>query len=192
MIEVPDYIKGLIFDCDGTLVDSMPLHMHAWEHALTLAGATWNYDFFFAKKGMQEEDIVELYNQHYHLSLDKAKIVQTKHDYFRSHQAEFKPIPHVVEVVRRYQDSLPMAVVSGSTRENVHLELAAIGIKKQFHIILTADDDIRPKPAPDIFLAAARLMKVPPHLCQVFEDGEIGLAAAQAAGMLATDIRVVE
>jgi HAD superfamily hydrolase (TIGR01509 family) len=188
-IEIPAHIRGLIFDCDGTLVDSMPLHMRAWEFALASAGAAWDYDFFFSKKGMQEEDIVDLYNTQFGSALNRPATVQAKHEYFRDHSAEFKPIRHVVDVVIRYKDALPMAVVSGGTRENVHLELDAIGIKNVFKAILTADDNIKPKPAPDSFVEAARLINIQPHLCQVFEDGELGLEAARRAGMLATDIR---
>jgi HAD superfamily hydrolase (TIGR01509 family) len=190
MIHVPDYIKGLLFDCDGTLVDSMPLHMRAWEHVITGAGAAWDYGFFFSKKGMQEKDIVDLYNQQFGTALDSVKISQTKHDFLMSHSKEFMPVPHVLDVVMRYKDILPMAVVSGSPREIVHFELKAIGIFELFHIILTADDDIKPKPAPDIFLEATRRINVPRHMCQVFEDGDLGLEAARMAGMLATDIRI--
>ena len=74
MIEVPNHIEGLIFDCDGTLVDSMPLHMRAWEHAVTTAGAKWDYEFFFSKKGMPGKDIINLYNQQFHIK-DRKSVV---------------------------------------------------------------------------------------------------------------------
>ncbi|HCV43805.1 MAG TPA: hypothetical protein DGH68_10010 [Bacteroidetes bacterium] len=192
MIEVPSHIRGLIFDCDGTLVDSMPLHMKAWEHAIVKARAVWNYDFFFSKKGMEEREIVDLYNREFSMTLDRVATVHAKHMFFREHPSEFKPIKNVVDVVWRYKDNLPMAVASGSTRQNVLMELETIGIKHLFSTILTADDDIKPKPAPDIFLEAARRIKVAPHLCQVFEDGELGLDAARRAGMLSTDVRGVD
>ena len=102
---------------------------------------------------------------------------------------ELKPIPHVVEIACKHQGVLPMAVASGGTRRTVDLELETLQIKDLFGVILTADDDIRPKLAPDIFLEAARKMKVPPEYCQVFEDGDLGLEGARIAGMLATDIR---
>jgi beta-phosphoglucomutase-like phosphatase (HAD superfamily) len=189
LIEVPTYIGGLIFDCDGTLVDSMSLHMRAWEHAISKAGAVWDYDFFFSKKGMEEKEIVDLYNERFATSLDSITTVRCKHEYFQAHASGFKPIEHVVAVVWRYKDILPMAVASGSTRENVHLELQAVGIEHLFKVILTADDGIRPKPASDIFLEAARGINVPPHLCQVFEDGDLGLEAARKVGMRAVDVR---
>ena len=188
-IEVPDFVKGLIFDCDGTLVDSMPLHMKAWEHVITSNGGQWDSEFFHSKKGMPEAKIVALYNSEFALALDPVDIVSTKHKYFRAHASEFKPIPHVVDVVLRYRDILPMAVVSGGIREIVELELEALQIIGCFKAILTADDGIKPKPAPDIFLEAARRLGIPPEHCQVFEDGDLGLTGARQAGMLATDIR---
>ena len=188
-IEVPDYIQGLIFDCDGTLVDSMPLHMKAWEYVITSRGGPWDLDFFNSKKGMPEAKIVALYNAEFTHTHNPDEIVRTKHEYFRAHASEFKPIAHVVDVVMRYCDILPMAVVSGGVREIVELELDALHIRHLFKVILTADDDIKPKPAPDLFLEAARGIGVAPDLCQAFEDGDLGLEAARLAGMLATDIR---
>lgn len=188
-IEVPQFIKGLIFDCDGTLVDSMPLHMKAWESVITSRGGRWDFDFFFSKKGMPEEEIVGVYNAHFAAALDPVETVNDKHRFFRAHASEFRPIPHVLDVVVKYRGLLPMAIASGGVRENVDLELDALRIKECFQAIVTADDDVRPKPAPDIFLEAARRIAVDPQYCQVFEDGDLGLEAARLAGMLATDIR---
>jgi beta-phosphoglucomutase-like phosphatase (HAD superfamily) len=188
-IEVPKYIKGLIFDCDGTLVDSMPLHMKAWEHVIRMKGGPWDYDFFFSKKGMPEQAIVNLYNKRFALQLDPAVTVELKHRFFRSRASELKAIPCVLEIALRYENVLPMAIASGGTKDNVQLELKSLRIKRLFQAIVSADDDIRPKPAPDIFLEAAKRIGVAPQLCQVFEDGDLGLEAARRAGMLPTDIR---
>ena len=190
-IEVPVWIQGLIFDCDGTLVDSMPLHMKAWEHAITQAGGVWDYDFIFSKKGMQGKDILALYNETFGMNLDVEKTAHVKQQYFYKYCKEMKPIDSVVDVVYRYASRLPMAVASGGSRENVILSLELIGIKQFFTAIITADDDVPPKPSPAIFLEAARRINVPPEFCQVFEDGDIGLEAARAAGMVATDIRAM-
>lgn len=189
-IEVPEYIKGLIFDCDGTLVDSMPLHMKAWEYAITTAGGTWNYDFIFSKKGMQGKDILALYNDTFGVHLDIETTARLKQEYFHNHCVEIKPIETVVDVVRRYASRLPMAVASGGSQENVLLSLELTGIRHYFDVIITAGDKaVLPKPSPDIFLEAAKRINVDPKYCQVFEDGDIGLEAARKAGMLATDIR---
>jgi HAD superfamily hydrolase (TIGR01509 family) len=189
MIEVPDYIRGLIFDCDGTLVDSMPLHMRAWEHTITSMQGQWQPEFFIPKKGMAERNIIALYNEHYGTAFDPVETLKAKHAFFRAQAAGLRPIRHVVDVVMKHRGFLPMAVASGGTRANVEFELRALGIESCFKAIVTADDDIKPKPSPDIFLEAARQIGVPPKYCQVFEDGDLGLEAARRAGMLATDIR---
>jgi len=167
----------------------MPLHNKAWQHALEDAGAKWDFDFFNSKKGMKGKDIIALYNTEFGISIDPVKVNHAKQEYFRLHRKDSKPVHSVVDVVYRFKDTLPMAVASGSSRDNVHAQLEAIGIKKYFKVILTADDDVKPKPSPDIFLEAAKRIGVPPNLCQVFEDGDLGLEAARKAGMLATDVR---
>jgi len=191
-IEVPEYIKGLIFDCDGTLADSMPLHWDAWRKAISQNGGLWHAEFFSSTKGMPEEEIVALYNDRFAMHLDPAETVRIKHQYFRSRASRIKPVSHVLNIARHYNGILPMAVASGGVRENVMLELETLNIRYLFHTVLTADDDVRPKPSPDIFLEAARRIGVPPGKCQVFEDGDLGLEAARAAGMLPTDIREYE
>ena len=192
-IEVPGFIKGLIFDCDGTLVDSMPLHMKAWEYAITQAGGKWDYDFIFSKKGMQGQDILALYNKTFGANLDAKTTAHIKQQYFFTHCKEMKPIQPVVDIVHRYTSRLPMAVASGGSLENVMMSLDLIGLKDYFSVIITADDDdVLPKPSPEIFLEAARRMNIFPEFCQVFEDGDIGLEAARKAGMMATDIREME
>ena len=188
-IEVPRFVKGLIFDCDGTLVDSMPLHMRAWEHAIRSGGGHWEPEFFISKKGMPEDGIVRLYNARFGTSLDPVETLKVKHRFFRAHASEFKPIPHVVDVVLKHRGVRPMAVASGGVRENVILELEALQIRSFFEAILTADDGIKPKPEPDLFLEAAKRLGIAPERCQVFEDGDLGLEAARRAGMLPTDVR---
>ncbi len=188
-IHVPSNIRGLIFDCDGTLVDSMPLHMEAWGQAVGRFGVPYDRGFIFSKKGMREAEIVVLYNQHFGTHLDPHEVVAEKHRCFAARIPEVKPFRPVLEVVHRFRRVRPMAVVSGSVRDIVMGELDAIGLADAFSVVLTADDPLPPKPAPDLFLAAARRRGVAAGLCQVFEDGDPGLAAARSAGMLATDVR---
>jgi HAD superfamily hydrolase (TIGR01509 family) len=189
LIPIPEYIQGLIFDCDGTLVDSMPLHMEAWQFVVEQFGGTFHYDFFFSKKGMKETEIVDLYNQRFGMQIPREDIVAAKHQYILQHIHNIKPIDIVADVVNFFKTRLPMSVVSGSSREIVLRELQAAGLENLFHVILTADDSFKQKPEPDMFLEAARVMNVPPSQCQVFEDGDLGLSAAYAAGMLAIDVR---
>jgi len=167
----------------------MPLHMEAWEHAIRAGGAPYDRRFIYSKRGMKETEIVALYNQHFGTALDASAVVAEKHRHFSTRLGDVKPFESVVAVVRRFQGLLPMAVVSGGVRAIIAGELAATGLAGRFDVVLTADDPLPPKPAPDLFLEAARRMHVAASDCQVFEDGEAGLEAARRAGMLATDVR---
>lgn len=188
-IEIPENIKGLIFDCDGTLVDSMPLHMKAWEEAFKQFKTRFDYDYLYSLKGMKETEIIKLYNRTFNTNLDPEGIVQVKHDYFAENINSVTPIKPIVDIAKTYYKKLPLAVVSGSVKSIVHKELEVIGIFDLFDIIITADDPYKPKPAPEIFLAAAEKIKAAPKDCIVFEDGDPGLEAAVNAGMQTVDIR---
>ncbi len=182
-------IKGLIFDCDGTLVDSMPLHMKAWKEAFRQFNERYDEKFLFSLKGMKEIEIIQLYNMEFQTSIEPEKILIAKHEYFLRHISEVKPIKPVVDVVKSYFGKLPLAVVSGSVKEIVHSELKVVGIYDLFNIILTADDPFKPKPNPEIFITAASKIKISPESCLVFEDGDPGLEAAVRAGMQTIDVR---
>ncbi len=186
---VPGFVKGLIFDCDGTLVDSMPLHMLAWEDAVTAQGCRWDYSYFYSKKGMPDKEIIELYNSQHESQLDFRRTTQRKNKYFHNRADQLKAVQPVVDIVLRYNNILPMAVASGSTKANVEFQLKTIGVLQYFDAVVTADDGIRPKPSPDIFIEAAKRLVFAPTECQVFEDADLGLEAARGAGMLATDVR---
>jgi beta-phosphoglucomutase-like phosphatase (HAD superfamily) len=179
-------IKALIFDCDGTLVDSMPLHMKAWEEAFKFFNVKYDYDFLYSLKGMKEIEIIELYNEKFRTNINPEEIVSKKHNYFKENINSVKPIESIVEIAGKYFGNLPLAVVSGSVQSIVHKELEVVGIHHLFKIILTADDPYKPKPAPDIFYAAAN---VSPEHCLVFEDGDPGLEAAVNGGMKTVDVR---
>ena len=188
-IEIGSAIEALIFDCDGTLVDSMPLHMRAWEEAFKSTGEVFNGEFLFSLKGMKETEIVESYNKKFGTKLHPENLVNLKHRYFFKHNDKLKLIKPVAELARLYFDKLPLAVVSGGVGEIVNRELEVTGIRNLFKVILTADDPFRPKPAPDIFLAAANHLKCNPKNCIVFEDGDSGLEGAANAGMETVDVR---
>lgn len=189
-INIPPEIKALIFDCDGTLVDSMPMHMQAWQQAFSQVGTHYDRDLLFSFKGMKETDVIISYNSHYRTSLNPEEMVRIKHQFLSEKIAYVQPIKIVVDIAKEYYGKIPLAVVSGSPKKIVYPELETIGILNLFETILTADDPFKPKPAPDIFLEAAKRIGVKPEYCQVFEDGDPGLESARNAGMLATDIRV--
>lgn len=184
-------IKALIFDCDGTLVDSMPTHMEAWEYAFKHFSARYDKDFLFSFKGMKDTDIVGIYNKTFGAMLDAEAVALTKIEHFIENLKKVKPIQPIVDVARSYYKKLPLAVVSGSIGRVVEAELKFIEIFELFDIILTADDPFAPKPDPEIFLAAASKLKVDPKLCVVFEDGDAGLEAASKAEMKSFDVRTL-
>ena len=188
-ININDNIKSLIFDCDGTLVDSMPLHMNAWEEAFKFFSSKYDYEFFFSLNGMKEIEIVKLYNEKFGTNLDPEKVVSEKHNYYLNNIDTVKPIEPIVNIAKKYSTKLPLAVVSGSVRNIVHTELELVGIFNLFKLILTASDSYKPKPAPDIFIAASEKLKVAPEQCLVFEDGDLGLNAAKNAGMQTVDVK---
>ena len=188
-INIDNDIKGLIFDCDGTLVDSMPLHMEAWKAAFNYHNFYYDEDFLFSLKGMRETEIIELYNKKFQTNIDPVLMVETKHKYFLDHINDVKPIEEIVKIAKSYYKKLPLAVVSGSVGNVVNIELRVLSILNLFQVILTADDPYKPKPDSDIFYAAALKINVKPNQCLVFEDGDAGLKAASNAGMKTIDIR---
>ena len=188
-IHIPPNIRGLIFDCDGTLVDSMPLHMEAWKAAFMKYDVYYNEDFLFSLKGMKETEIIDLYNKKFNTILNPQQMVNAKHKFFIENISSVKRIEQIVQIAEHYYEKLPLAVVSGSVSKIVTLELKAIGIINLFKVILTADDPYKPKPSPDIFLATASILNLNPKSCLVYEDGDAGLEAASRAGMETDDIR---
>lgn len=178
---------AFIFDCDGTLADSMPLYHRAWRAALSAHGATFDFhwDLFMSRAGMSTALTVEGLNREFGTSLDAASVELRQHGEYTKIVHEVRPIQAVVEVARRHAGILPMSVASGGTRELVERTLELIGVRDLFSNVVVAADVRRGKPEPDIFLLAAELMRVPPERCLVFEDGTPGLVAAKRAGMQA-------
>jgi beta-phosphoglucomutase family hydrolase len=176
---------GYIFDLDGTLIDTMPLHYRAWDAAMKSAGlqVALDEDLFYSLGGVPTVRVAELIGQHYGIVVDPQRIFHEKESLFLELQADAKLIQPVAEFARRAALTHPMAIASGGTRDIVNRSLELAGIKALFRAIVTADDVVHGKPAPDMFLLAARLLDVEPTRCLVFEDAEPGIKAALAAGM---------
>jgi HAD superfamily hydrolase (TIGR01509 family) len=187
---LPEGCRGLIFDCDGTLVDSMPLHYQAWVEVLSRHGLELTEARFYEWAGTPIDVIIDRLATEKGLEIDAKAVGAERDAYFHSLPAsELGPVDAVVDIARRFRGELPMAVATGSTTASASTSLRTIGILDWFDVLISSDDVSRPKPAPDIFLIAAQRICVPPGECVVFEDGEAGLQAARAAGMHDVDIR---
>ena len=176
---------GYIFDLDGTLIDTMPLHYRAWDKAMRRAGLaeTLDEDLFYSLGGVPTKRVAQLFAEHYGLSCDPDQVFEDKERFFGELQAEAPAIAATVEIARRVARTHPLAIASGGPRQVVLRSLELAGLAPLFPVVVSADDVERGKPAPDMFLLAARLMGVPPERCLVFEDTEPGIQAAEAAGM---------
>ena len=184
-------VKGLIFDLDGTLVDSMPLHFDGWEKACDRFGAKIDPAFLRLHTGSPGWAIAAAIIEKSGLEgkVTVEQIMKVKLEEFYRTQHLIKPIEPVAEIVRKYFGKLPMAVGTGGHREAVERTLEVTGMKKYFNIIITANDVQQHKPHPETFLKCAKLMKIDSEFIEVFEDGDLGIEAAKRAGMIATDVR---
>ena len=180
--------KALIFDIDGTLADTMPTHFKAWQSVAKAFHFEYPEDLFYKNAGMPTAKIVSLLNEQGY-QLDPEVITKAKNADYLKLVTKIDPIQPVFKIVTRYFGKLPMALGTGESKDIAMINLKAAGLDKFFPIIITADDVKSPKPDPETFLQCAHLMKVRPEVCQVFEDGDLGLEAAHRAGMIPTDVR---
>jgi beta-phosphoglucomutase-like phosphatase (HAD superfamily) len=179
----PGDFAAFIFDCDGTLADTMPTHYKAWQHALGANAAKFPEAMFYELGGVITQRVVEILNERHGLALPVEETVAIKEAKFLELSPEVAAIEPVVALAREYHGVKPLAVASGGHRRIVLTTLRALGIVDLFAAIVTAEDYRRGKPAPDPFLEAALRLGVAPERCLVFEDTVTGIAAATAAGM---------
>ena len=190
MIAVAPGVEGLIFDCDGTLVDSMPIHWECWHETFEQFGATCPHDFLDKLKGVPTHGIIAAFNEQFGYDFNVEAFTEAKENLAKQKLLQVKAIEPVTSLVYDFHGKLPMAVASGGPFETVKLSLDATGLSQYFEVYITADDPVNPNPSPDIFLEAARRIGVHPEKCQVFEDADMGVQAAVAAGMKITDVRL--
>ena len=179
----PGAFRAYLFDCDGTVVDSMPLHYIAWKQALGEWGCTLDEDLFYSWGGKPPVEIIATLNQMHGLSMPVEAVADRKESLYYSLLPHLKPVPEVLEHIDAQQGRIPFAVVSGSSRESIIESLTAVGLLDRFAILVGSEDYARSKPAPDAFLTAAARLGVAPKDCLVFEDTDMGIEGANAAGM---------
>jgi beta-phosphoglucomutase family hydrolase len=181
--------QALIFDCDGTLADTMPLHWRAWQAVTRRHGLDFPEDRFYALGGVPSREILRLLSAEQNRPLDPLAVSEEKEAAYILFLQEVQPVEPVARIVRANAGKLPMAVASGGSQGQINEVLEHVGLRRYFQAVVTSEEVKRPKPAPDIFLEAARRLGVPPHLCRAYEDTELGLQAIRAAGMEAVDVR---
>lgn len=183
-------LQALIFDCDGTLAHTMPVHWKAWQEVTARHGIHFPEDRFYSLGGVPTRDIVrQLATEQNRPDIDPLAFAREKEEaYFRRFD-EIGPVEEVVAIARDHRGRLPMAVASGGSRGAITRVLNHLGILEWFGAVVTNEDVTRQKPAPDIFLEAARRLGVDPIRCRGYEDTDLGMQSIRAAGMEAVDIR---
>ena len=177
-----------LFDCDGTIADSMPLHYIAWKKTL----AEWNCEFdeklFYAWGGMPIVEIVSALNKRQGLSMPAEIVARRKESLYYELLPQLRPVPEVLQHIEAQHGQIPFAVVSGSALDSVTASLSTLNLLDKFDTLVCAGDYKKSKPDPEAFLLAATRLGVAPESCLVFEDTELGIQAATAAGMASVKI----
>jgi HAD superfamily hydrolase (TIGR01509 family) len=180
--------KAYLFDCDGTIADSMPLHYNAWRAVL----ADWNCEYpeevFYSWGGKPVRKIIADLNKINGLQMPIEDLATRKEGLYLAQIPQLQGIPEVLEQIEAEHGRIPFAVVSGSTRDSVVGSLSVLGLLDKFDTIVSAEDYKHGKPAPDGYLLAAERLGVAPADCLVFEDTEMGIEAATAAGMASVKV----
>jgi beta-phosphoglucomutase-like phosphatase (HAD superfamily) len=184
----PGKFEAYLFDCDGTIIDSMPLHYLAWKEALAEWNCTFDEPLFYSWGGIPTREIVCLLNKQQGLSMPPDLVAARKDNLFFERFSQLKPIPEVVEHIDDQYGKIPFAVVSGGTRDSVSASLASVKLLDKFDVLVCAGDYKRAKPDPEGYLLAAEKLGVAPETCLVFEDTDMGIQAADAAGMSSVKI----
>jgi len=175
--------KAFLFDCDGTIVDSMPLHFVAWKMVMDEWGCSFPEDVFYAWGGLPAAEIIARLNAEQGLAMPVAEVEERKEALYFEIIHRLEAVPEVLHEVEAMHGKIPFAVVSGSTRESVVKSLEALGILEKFDTLVCAGDYTKSKPDPEPFLTAAKRLGVKPEDCLGFEDTQMGVDAAKAAGM---------
>ncbi|MDB6015875.1 MAG: HAD-superfamily hydrolase, subfamily variant 3 [Pedosphaera sp.] len=184
-------LQGIIFDCDGTLADTMPLHWRAWQAITHRHKLHFPEDRFYSLGGVPSRDILKMLGEEQSIVLDHLAIAHEKEAEYRPLIAQVEPINLVVGVAREYYGKIPLAVASGGTHQIIEQVLQHLGIRHLFNAVVTSEDVVNQKPAPDIFLEAARRIGVPPQFCRAYEDTDLGMQSIRDAGMEAIDVRTL-
>jgi HAD superfamily hydrolase (TIGR01509 family) len=179
----PGPFRAYLFDLDGTVADSMPLHLIAWTKAVTEHGGTFPEELFWAWGGIPLPKTVELLNERFGYSMSPTDVVRRKEELYLANLDKLQPVASVLAHIQADHGRIPFAIVSGSPCASIRKTLTHLGLLDYFKVIVGAEDYTRGKPDPEPFLTAARLLNVAAEDCLVFEDADLGITAAKAANM---------
>lgn len=191
MFVIPTHIKALIFDLDGTLADTMPIHLNSWVNTGIDLNVPITEELIIENAGLSTIVLVNKFNADFGWNLNPHDVrkIKTKHfDQIKKLQGKIKPIESIFNIAQDFRDVLPMSIGTGSSRVNALRTLEDLNATDWWVTMVTGTDDVKGKPAPDIFLECAKAMNIEPKHCLVFEDGKPGIQAAISAGMDYIDI----
>jgi beta-phosphoglucomutase family hydrolase len=184
-----DFPRGIIFDCDGTLADTMPLHWLAWQTISKRYGLHFPEDRFYLLGGVPTRKILKMLAEEQGVTLDHLKAAHEKENAYLPLMSQVEPIHAIVDIAREHYGRIPLAVASGGTQPIILQVLEHLKIRHYFDAVVTSEQVKNQKPAPDIFLEAARRIGIEPQFCRGYEDTDLGMQAIRAAGMEAVDVR---
>lgn len=187
----PMPLQAVVFDLDGTLVDTMPLHHRVWVEALATVGLEFPEDLFYALGGWTTREIIKKLAEDQGKFVNIDTVAELRDLDFRRRTGELQAVPEILAAARHFHGKLPLAVATGGTRSQATSILNLLGIADLFEVLVCAEDTRHHKPHPEPFKRAADLLGVPPEACLAYEDTDAGLASARAAGMTAIDVRQV-
>ncbi len=185
----PGSYEAYLFDCDGTIADSMPLHFDAWSRALGEWKCAFDEELFYAAAGKPPAEIIAMLNEREGLCMPVAQVAERKEQLYYELLPGLKPVGEVLEHIEASHGRIPYAVVSGSKRDSVVASLTTLGLLSKFQALVCEGDYQNSKPHPEPFLLAARQLGVSPERCLVFEDSDLGIQAATAAGMASVKVQ---
>lgn len=182
MVDLSAY-QGIVFDMDGTLVDSMPAHMEAWRVTCEHYGYPFDLDYMNSLGGVPTQQTVVVLNEKFGMDRNPVEVARFKRETWEDMKLEPVIIPATMAVFEHYRPTMAIGIGTGAERPHAEHLLSAHGLLARIDSLVTATDVTHGKPHPETFLTVAQQMGIEPTKCVVFEDTEIGRQAATDAGM---------